>query len=307
MRTLAIALALALLLAGCGTRSLTYTDGSVSEEHGGRLVEGSGVRVVESREVGAFRRVRFEGALEGHVTAGPAATAEVEGDDNLAPLVRLDLDGETLRVWVDASYRTDRALGVRLTTPALDGVSARGICHVTAESVDSESFTIDGSGASRIVVSGRVGALAAQLGGTARAEVASGSGGALEADLSGASVLAAKGSYGAVTVDASGTAEVSVESVTGGPVEASLSGASRFRTAGAAERLEVSASGTSGADLSECDAGAAQVELSGASHADLGRVTELRCEASGASRVTYSGEPTKVVVESSGAASIRSR
>lgn len=77
----------------------------------------------------------------------------------------------------------------------------------------------------------------------------------------------------------------------GGNLKANLSGSSRLTLSGFAERLDATLSGASRIEAAQSDVFEASLRLSGASRANLGEVQVLTVDASGASRVYYSGSP----------------
>lgn len=113
------------------------------------------------------------------------------------------------------------------------------------------------------------------------------SGGSLDVELSGASSLRGDINTGNIRVEASGASQATL-SGSGGDARINASGASRV-------------------DLADFPIEDASVEVSGASHATVHASGRLDAEASGASTVTYLGNPTMGNIETSGASSIKHR
>ena len=86
-----------------------------------------------------------------------------------------------------------------------------------------------------------------------------------------------------------------------------LSGASDIELTGSAKDLALEASGASDADLEQFAVIVATVDSSGASDAIINVSKELSVELSGASDLTYYGNPTLKSVDTSGASSLRRR
>ena len=120
---------------------------------------------------------------------------------------------------------------------------------------------------------------------------------------------------GKITGFASGGAlrmKVSGASQMRGDIEArdarfDVSGASQMTLSGSGADLTLDASGASIIDLSDFSVVDADVEVSGASKATVSASGRLDVNASGASSVTYLGNPTMGRVNTSGASSIRQR
>ena len=84
-----------------------------------------------------------------------------------------------------------------------------------------------------------------------------------------------------------------------------ISGASISKFTGRADRFELDATGASGIDAQGLKANAVDVDLTGASVAEVYAVNTLRADASGASKITYSGNPKNTTIDSSGPSSVK--
>ncbi len=124
-------------------------------------------------------------------------------------------------------------------------------------------------------------------------------------DLSGATTATLSGfsSDRALDVEVSG-ASILRGDIAAGDVWLDISGASTVRLDGRVADLDVEISGASTADLENVAALDVRVEASGASRAIVNVNGRLNAEASGASNVSYVGEPTSVKMDASGASSI---
>ncbi len=95
--------------------------------------------------------------------------------------------------------------------------------------------------------------------------------------------------------------------ITAQDVHIEVSGASRVRLQGKAEDMRIDASGASNLDLEDFPVQDADIELSGASEAEVVIDGILDIDASGASRLYFSGSPTMGRIDLSGASSIKRR
>ena len=86
-----------------------------------------------------------------------------------------------------------------------------------------------------------------------------------------------------------------------------VSGASTMDLQGSAGNLDLTVSGASTATLDEFASKNTSVEASGASHATVNASGTLNVEASGASSVTYVGQPANLKVNTSGASTVRQK
>lgn len=192
-------------------------------------VSGSGNVASEKRDFSDFEAVDVGGVFQVEIVAGKDFSVEVEADDNLLPLIKTSVSGNTLHIELEEKVSTKNDIKVRISAPSIDNINASGAAKVTASGIKNDSLSIDTSGASKINVSG---------------ETAD-----LKIEVSGAS-----------KVDAQGLAAVN-----------------------------------------------ADVDASGASHVNVNVTGDLRADASGASKITYSGTPKNIEKHSSGAGSVSQR
>ena len=92
-----------------------------------------------------------------------------------------------------------------------------------------------------------------------------------------------------------------------GDLQADISGASRLELIGEGQDGRINVSGASQANLANFRMQNVDVEASGASRAEVNVSGRLDAEASGASTVLYSGDPTMGRIQTSGASNVRAR
>ena len=85
------------------------------------------------------------------------------------------------------------------------------------------------------------------------------------------------------------------------------SGASKIKITGETAKLTVDVSGATKVDAENLTAENASVEASGASHVSVNVTGRLRTDASGASKIVYTGSPANVEKKTSGASSVSSK
>ncbi len=105
-------------------------------------------------------------------------------------------------------------------------------------------------------------------------------------------------------LDVSGAAAVTVENIRNDGLNVDASGASKIKINGETAKLILDVSGATKVDAESLAAEHATVEASGASQVSVQVAGQLRTNASGASRVDYSGTPIEVIKKTSGAASV---
>jgi hypothetical protein len=124
-------------------------------------------------------------------------------------------------------------------------------------------------------------------------------------DLSGASSATISGfkSTKNLTVDLSGASSLRGD-IEAGDTSFDLSGSSNANLTGSGGNLTLDASGSSDVDLSDFPVADAEIDVSGASTVTVNASGRLDVEASGASNVTYLGDPSMGTIETSGASSV---
>lgn len=105
-------------------------------------------------------------------------------------------------------------------------------------------------------------------------------------------------------LDINGASSANVTNVKTDSLDLKANGASEIIVSGEAQELQSDANGASKINADNLRAENADVEANGASSATVSATNDLKIEASGASKVTYSGDPKNVKQNSSGASSI---
>jgi len=188
-----------------------------------KKTDGSGEIKVEKRSLSGFTAVNVSGAFEVEITAQKEPGLELEGDGNLLPLVRTEVNDGVLEVYNEKPYSTKNAIRVRISVPRLDAVSTSGASDVLVKGVKSEDFNISTSGAGSLKISGEARALGVELSGAGEVDakdlrserVSVNSSGAAEATVYASEDLTVSAS-GAGTVNYYGDPKNVSENVSGG-------------------------------------------------------------------------------------------
>lgn len=109
------------------------------------------------------------------------------------------------------------------------------------------------------------------------------------------------------SAEISGASTATISNVQADSIKLEASGASKIKIDGNAGRLQSDASGASGINAENLKVENADVEASGASNTTVSATGELKAEASGASTIYYTGEPSSVKQNSSGASSVKKK
>lgn len=127
--------------------------------HGGKGVQGSGVRKTEKRDLGAFKSIETTGAYEIRITCQQPASFEIEADDNIVPLIRTEVRGDVLHISSDTGYRATKGITVRIAIPDLEGIVSQGAGDIHITNVKNDKLAIRLTGAARIEAAGETDSL----------------------------------------------------------------------------------------------------------------------------------------------------
>jgi hypothetical protein len=106
------------------------------------------------------------------------------------------------------------------------------------------------------------------------------------------------------SIEASGACKIAAAEIKNAELRIDTSGASKVKLTGETAKLAIDVSGASNIDASSLKTIDADVDASGASSVDVLVSGKLMSEASGASRISYSGNPSSVEKNTSGASRV---
>jgi hypothetical protein len=128
---------------------------SFSACHHRKGVQGSGVRKTEKRDLGAFKSIETNGAFEVQVTCQQSPSFEIEGDDNILPLITTQVRDGVLNISNDTGYRTAKGIIVRIGTPDVESVTSHGAGNIHITDIKNERLAISTTGAANIKAAGQ--------------------------------------------------------------------------------------------------------------------------------------------------------
>ena len=142
MRKVALVLLFALLVSGC--------------HHGGVLnqIKGSGKRELQKRDVSPFTAISTEGAFTIELTCQKNLSLEVEGDDNILPMVKAEVSNNVLRLSNNGNYSVSEPVKFKISVPNLEALTVSGAGKIDIKGMNNDKFEIDADGAPTINVSG---------------------------------------------------------------------------------------------------------------------------------------------------------
>ena len=132
----------------------------------GATIKGSGNNIKESRKLTDFHTVEIVGSMDAEIIFGESYSCNIQGDDNLVPLVKTDITNNTLEISTKGSYSTKSPLIVYLTMPALDEARIIGSGDMTISDVTKDKVVLTISGSGDITATGSVEVLEAVVSGS---------------------------------------------------------------------------------------------------------------------------------------------
>lgn len=117
-------------------------------------IRGSGKRAVQKRDVQPFTSISTEGAYNINVVCQKAQTLEIEGDDNILPLIVTDVSNNVLHIKSSQNYSVGEPIVLRVALPNLEALSVSGAGNIEVAGLKGDRFVIDSNGAPQIKASG---------------------------------------------------------------------------------------------------------------------------------------------------------
>jgi hypothetical protein len=126
---------------------------------------GSGKMRLEKRDIPAFSAVDISGAYDVEIVVQKQQSLEIEGDDNLLPLIKTEVKNGVLKVYNEKQISTRNNLRLRISVPDLDGITTSGASEFVVSDMKGDEFNIEASGAGHIKISGEIKTLIAGMSG----------------------------------------------------------------------------------------------------------------------------------------------
>ncbi len=186
--------------------------------------QGSGNTKSEMRSVSGFKQIEAGSAIALEIDANKDFSVEIEADDNLLPLIKTDVSGDTLKISTEGEISSKTKIVVKISMPELTSLSISGASGAVVSNVKTNSLELKASGASKIKISGEANDL--------------------ESDASGASGIDAESlMINNADVEASGASNTTVSAANN--LKAEASGASTIYYTGEPKNVEPNSSGAS--------------------------------------------------------------
>jgi Putative auto-transporter adhesin, head GIN domain len=125
-------------------------------------IRGNRQLITEQRNLEPFVNVETGGAFRVDWRSG-APSASVTIDENLLPYLDMRVKDRVLHVRTTRSVRPSRSIKLNLTSSALEGASFSGASRLEAHELSGSKFYLESTGASNVILDGRVDELVANL------------------------------------------------------------------------------------------------------------------------------------------------
>jgi hypothetical protein len=132
----------------------------------GPHIEGSGRVDTVNRKVGSFRSVSLDGAIDADITIGRQSDIQIKGDDNLIKLVKTEIKGGTLHIYLDGNYSTHHPIKATFSAPALEGASVAGSGDLAIHGFRGSSLSLSIAGSGDVKADGSTDRLSATIAGS---------------------------------------------------------------------------------------------------------------------------------------------
>jgi putative autotransporter adhesin-like protein len=135
--------------------AFTIVFAAVGCQYIGKGVRGSGNRKAEKRTLASFKSVEASGAFEVNIVCQQSQSFEIEGDDNLLPIIKTDVKDGNLRVYSNTQFSASRPIEIRISVPDLETYISSGAGDVHISGVKNDQLVLSNTGATNIEASGQ--------------------------------------------------------------------------------------------------------------------------------------------------------
>jgi hypothetical protein len=266
-----------LALSGCAIIVTGNDDVQVKSVFSANAVAGDGRLARDVRDVRAIGNasaIDVSGPLEVNVRVGPVASLEVEADSNLLPMIRTEVAGGVLRMWIEGSVRSANSLRITCTLASLLDANASGSGRLTISELNGGPLNFSKSGSGAANLSGVV----------SRLDVRHSGSGAINAG--------ALRSHEA-NLALSGSGRMSLGPVQGSALTVNLHGSGSLQASGAVASLNARVQGSGGADLTALASEQADLAIDGSGDISARVTRALVAQSTGSGRITVYGNPAQ--------------
>lgn len=284
MRTL-LALCCVVAVTGCAI-VINPNDGEVryASDSGAKSVEGNHQFSRDERPVSSASALDIDklnwADAKVDVRVGPSPSLVIEADSNLLPLIRSEVNGNTLRIWSDSNIRRSSAIHIIYTTPRLNKIDIASGGRLIVSGLNGDDLRLAQRGSMYSELSGKV----------ERLDIANNGSGTVNA------VALSSGNSDAVQ---NGSGRINLGQVRGERINVALNGSGTVSASGAVQRLDANINGSGDINFAQLQSQVAYLTTNGSGDIDATAVAELNARSSGSGRITVHGDPARRTVSGS--------
>ena len=195
---------------------------------GTNVVEGNGKVVKQKREISNFSKIEISGSAIITCKAESETSLSVEAESNLMDMLKTQVKGNTLCIWVEGSFSSNEKIKIACSTQTIKSIKVSGSASLDVEDLSENEVDVRVSGSGSVDLEGDANTLNAQISGSGSVDCAcfdtknatlqvSGSGSIiarvkenLDASVSGSGRIKVKGSPSQTRISESGAGKVKV-------------------------------------------------------------------------------------------------
>ena len=273
MRTL-LSLAALATLAGCAIVITPDDDVRVHSVFSSDGVAGDGKIVSEQRSAPTLAGLDVAGPMQVDVRVGGQPGLRVAADSNLLPMIRSEVAGDTMRIWIDGKIKSSAPIRISYNVPQLTHLRATGSGRTSVTGLNGAPLTVVKTGSGATHLSGRVGSLDVR-------SVGSGTVNAAGVDSASASA------------SLTGSGHIVLGNVNGEQLNAQVHGSGDIEARGAVQSLNASVHGSGDVHLSGLTAQRADLSTNGSGDIAALVKQSVVAHGNGSGRITVHGNPAQ--------------
>jgi len=129
-------------------------------------IEGSRNIVSEDRKLNNFQSISLLGSIDTNINYSDATSCTVVGDDNIIEHVKTEVINNKLKIFIDKSYSSTKALVVNLSLLNVNELSVSGSGDIKFKNYTDDTLSLTISGSGDIIGDGNVETLTGRINGS---------------------------------------------------------------------------------------------------------------------------------------------
>lgn len=273
MRTL-LSLACVAALAGCAIIVTPNDDVQVHTVFSGDGVSGDGRLASEQRPASSLAGLDVSGPMQVDVRVGGKPGLQVEAEGNLLPMIRSEVAGDTMRIWIDGKINPSQPIRISYSVPQLSHLRTTGSGRTDVSGLNGAPLTFVKTGSGKTQLMGNV----------SNFDVRSTGSGTIDAVG-----LRSTSAHASLT----GSGRIMLGQVHGDQLNAHVRGSGDIEASGAVQTLNASVHGSGDVHLSRVTAQRADLSTNGSGDISALVKQSLVANGNGSGRITVHGSPNQ--------------